>query len=93
MNTRIWRVPPGQALQHRAWEDGFVVFNNLSGDTHLLCEGEMQLLLAVAAQPGDTAAVTARLRASLGLDDQEAGDIPAMLSDLLALSLVEAAPC
>lgn len=88
-----WRVLPGQALHHRAWDDEYVVFNNLSGDTHLLGGGAMQLLLAVAEAPGDAASLAGRLRLTLGLDQQEIDEIPAMLDDLRALSLIERAPC
>lgn len=93
MDNCIWRVSPGQALHHRAWDDEYVVFNNLSGDTHLLDDGAMQLLLAVAAMPADTASLAGRLRDSLGLDEQEIAEIPAMLDGLRALSLIETAPC
>lgn len=93
MNNCTWRVLPGQALQHRAWDDEYVVFNNLSGDTHLLDGGAMQLLLAVAATPGDTASLAAHLHAALGLDEHEIDEIPAMLEELRALALIEAAPC
>lgn len=89
----IWRVLPGQALHHRAWDDEYVVFNNLSGDTHLLDGGAMQLLFTVAATPGNTASLAGRLCDALGLDEQEVAEIPAMLDNLRALSLIEAAAC
>lgn len=89
----IWRVLPGQALHHRSWDDEYLVFNNLSGDTHLLDGGAMQLLLAVAAAPGDTASLGSRLHSALGLDQYELDEIPAMLEQLRALSLIEAVPC
>lgn len=93
MNERIWRAIPGQGLHHREWDDQFIVYNNLSGDTHLLGAGPMQLLRAVAAEPGDAATVAARLRNALGLDQQEVDEIPAMLEDLAALSLIEPVRC
>ena len=93
MDNCSWRALPGQALHHRAWDDEYVVFNNLSGDTHLLDAGAMHMLLAVAATPGDTASLAGRLAAALGLDEQEIQEIPAMLEDLRALSLIERVPC
>lgn len=93
MDKRTWQAVPGQALHHREWDDEFVVYNNLSGDTHLLDGGAMQLLRAVAQQPGDAAAIAARLRLALGLDPQEVGEIPAMLDELAAMSLIEAVAC
>jgi PqqD family protein of HPr-rel-A system len=88
-----WRAVPGQALHHRAWDEEYVVYNNLSGDTHLLDEGTMQLLLAVATAPVDAATLGERLRVALGLDAQEISEIPAMLEGLCALSLIEPVPC
>ncbi|MGZ8287983.1 MAG: HPr-rel-A system PqqD family peptide chaperone [Telluria sp.] len=93
MSTTMWRLLPGQALHHRAWEDEYVVFNNLSGDTHLLDASAMQVLLAVPAAPAAEAAIVAQLRAALGLDDAEAADIPAILGDLQALFLIETVQC
>lgn len=92
MSNRTWRVIPGQALQRRAWDDTYVVFNNLSGDTHLLDAGAMQVLLAVAHAPASEAELAERLRESLQLDAQEVLEIPGMLEDLRALSLIECLP-
>lgn len=91
MNERIWRAIPGQALRHREWNDEFIVYNNLSGDTHLLDGSAMLLLRAVAAEPDTAAALAQRLRGALKLDQQEVDEIPAMLDELAALSLIEAA--
>ncbi|WP_182915685.1 HPr-rel-A system PqqD family peptide chaperone [Massilia cavernae] len=93
MNDRKWRVIPGQALHHYAWDEQYLVFNNLSGDTHLLDAGAMQLLLAVHAAPATGPALASRLCAELQLDDAELLEIPPMLDDLRALSLIELAPC
>ncbi|MBZ2206117.1 HPr-rel-A system PqqD family peptide chaperone [Massilia soli] len=93
MNNCSWRVVPGQALRQRGWDDDYLVFNNLSGDTHLLDGGAMQLLLAVAQSPGSAASLAERLRLALGLDQQEIDEIPAMLDELRALALIEHTPC
>lgn len=42
-----WRLVPGQALLHRGWDGAFVLYNDLSGDTHLLSDEAMTLLLAL----------------------------------------------
>ena len=42
-----WRLVPGQALLHRGWDGAFVLYNDLSGDTHLLTDDAMTLLLAL----------------------------------------------
>lgn len=91
MSSRIWRIIPGQAVRHREWDGEYIVYNNLSGDTHLLDGSAMLLLRAVAAAPGDAAALAERLRGALGLDQQEVEEIPAVLDQLAALSLIEAA--
>ena len=40
-----WRIVPGQALQHRCWDDVAVLYNDLSGATHQLAEPALALLL------------------------------------------------
>ena len=42
-----WRLVPGQALLHRGWDDAFVLYNDLSGDTHLLSGDAMALLVGL----------------------------------------------
>lgn len=41
---RHWRLRPGQRLLHCEWEDEFVVFNDLTGDSHLLDAGGFAIL-------------------------------------------------
>lgn len=93
MNEKIWRVIPFQALHHRAWDDGYVVFNNLSGDTHLLDSGAIELLQALSEAPASETALAARLARQLELDADELREIPGMLADLCTLSLIEQLPC
>jgi hypothetical protein len=50
-----WRVTPGQTLRHRSWAGDSVLFNDISGATHLLTEDTLQLLLALQAQTLDAA--------------------------------------
>lgn len=42
-----WRVLPGQMLLHHGWGDEVVIYNDVSGATHLLDSGTMELLLAL----------------------------------------------
>lgn len=93
MSDHKWRVIPGQALHHYVWDEQYVVFNTLSGDTHLLGAGSMQLLAALADVPSGTAALSARLQAELQLDEQEIGEIPLMLDELYKLALIEPERC
>jgi PqqD family protein of HPr-rel-A system len=97
----IWRLVPGQRLLYRCWDGECVLYNDLSGDTHLLDEFALALLEQVQRAPQ----AATQLAAAFGLDpasDLAAGtDAPHadaavlhdMLADLAALHLVEAIPC
>ncbi len=80
-----WHVLPGQRLQYRQWEQEAVLFNDLSGDTHLLDADALALLLAVRDGAGDVAA----LRAALGAEDEADDVLQALLEQLAAISLIE----
>jgi PqqD family protein of HPr-rel-A system len=73
-----WRLVPGQALLHRGWDGAFVLYNDLSGDTHLLSEEAMDLLLAL--RDGDTTPA-----------ELAAPELADMLATLRQLDLIE--PC
>jgi PqqD family protein of HPr-rel-A system len=60
----IWCLAPGQRLLHRCWEDECVIYNDLSGDTHLLDEFTWELLRLLQAAPQ----TTPTLAEALGLD-------------------------
>lgn len=93
-SSPIWRLAPGQRLVHRCHDGECVLFNDLSGDTHLLDESALDLLQALAAAPQSAAAL-----AAWGADTQEEIDpdslaeLDELLADLAALYLIEAAPC
>ena len=88
----MWRVTPGQALACREWDGEAVLYNDLSGNTHLLDGAALDLLHALRDQPADAATLAARLA-----DHVDAGDddlvslIDDMLSALAGLDLIE--PC
>lgn len=77
-----WRLIPGQLLVHRSWQEETVLFNNLSGDTHLLGADALSLLLALRDAP-------------LTSDELRQADDPdslrALLDRLAGLGLVEQA--
>lgn len=75
----MWRIAEGQALRHYGWDGEFVLYNDVSGDTHVIDAAAMSLLLA--------------LRASPGASSQALCAAPGLLEDLQSLVLVEAAPC
>lgn len=96
-----WRLIPGQLAAYRQWDDEFVVYNNLSGDTHLLGIDAMQVLLDLQRRgPADTgtlAAATSADEAEAGSptdpDNDIAAAIDAILDDLHRLALIEPVTC
>lgn len=71
-----WRVTPGQALRWREWQGEYVLYNDLSGDTHLLGADAIDLLLALRKAPAAESAL---------IDADDAS----LLAQLQALSLIE----
>ncbi|PIL46996.1 hypothetical protein CR105_02310 [Massilia eurypsychrophila] len=88
-----WCLTPGQALRHRQWQGESVLYNDLSGDTHLLSEAGLFLLLALQAGPLTERALLAGVRAEFDADDGEVGDamVAELLDELQALVLIEPA--
>ena len=84
-----WRLARGQQMRHYRWDDEFVLFNNLSGDTHLLGVLAMQLLQALAAGARSETELGATLTQPL----PGATTLPEVLGDLERLMLVERCPC
>lgn len=89
----FWRVTPGQLLTHRGWQDEFVLYNNLSGDTHLIDGDTLALLTQLHQRPADTDALSQELGGDLPAEDRAAlpATLDAILADLERLYLVE--PC
>lgn len=88
----MWRVPPGQALVSRQWDDERVLFNSLSGATHLLGPGEALLLDVLGAGPAATDDLASALAAEFEIDAAELpAELDAMLDTLARLDLIE--PC
>ena len=85
----IWRLAPGQRLQYRCWDGECVLYNDLSGDTHLLDEFALALLEQLRAGPQPAA----QLAAAFELARHEDAVLQTVLDDLAALFLVEALPC
>ena len=91
----MWRLVPGQSLRFRQFDDEFVVYNDLSGDTHLLGDSAAHLLSVLQQGPAASAALLDSLAAAHGAPrdpafDEEAG---AVLTQLSSLFLIEALPC
>jgi PqqD family protein of HPr-rel-A system len=84
-----WRLSPGQQLRRRQWDGECVLYNDLSGDTHLIGADALELLLALHAGPADTGALGRGLLAA-GLAAADDAEVAALLEDLERLALVEA---
>lgn len=99
-SSPIWRLAPGQRLQYRCWDGECVLYNDLSGDTHLLDEFALALLAQLQRAPQ----AATQLAAAFGLDgasdlpqlsehDNGAAMLDDVLADLAALHLVDTCPC
>jgi PqqD family protein of HPr-rel-A system len=86
-----WRVISNEALHFRSWGNEFVVYNSLSGDTHLLGSAAAQLLLNLQAHPSDAASLADSLAPHF--DVAPGSDLPLQIDQLLTelnvLGLVE----
>ena len=92
----MWRVIPGQSLRCRQWDgdEEAVLFNNLSGATHLLGPAALCLLDALRAAPAAEAALADSLRAAFEVDEDELpGQLAELLDSLVRLDLIEPVPC
>jgi PqqD family protein of HPr-rel-A system len=91
----MWRITPGQALRFRQFDDEFVLYNDLSGDTHLLGDSAMHILSELQRAPASGPALAASLAAALECAadpafDAEAG---ALLASLAGFYLIAEDPC
>ncbi len=90
----MWQVVPGQLLAFREWEGEAVLYNDLSGSTHLLDGAAVDLLCALRERPAGGAVLASQLADRFGADADDAGflaEIDEMLAALARLDLVE--PC
>ena len=87
----LWQIICDGALQFRSWNGEFVVYHALSGDTHILEEASMQLLLELQQKPSDVLSLARQLAGKwqCELDDDLVQEIEMALTDMHALSLVE----
>ncbi len=90
----MWQVIPGQSLIARQWDEELVLYNSLSGATHLLGLGAAVLLGVLQEGPASEAALAEALRSafSLGESDVDA-ELPAVLDRLAKLELIQPCPC
>ncbi len=86
----MWRTSSDQVLHYRAWEDEVIVYNALSGDTHLLGLAAAQTLSTLQKLPVNIQDLVQKL-ASLWQaepDEQMQQEVAEILADLTSLSLI-----
>lgn len=93
-----WRVRAGQTLERREWDGEAVLFNDLTGATHLLSSTALWMLEQLCAAPADAAGLARALQVELTADGGEAeadavepAEVAALLHDLHQMHLIE--PC
>lgn len=50
-----WQAISSQAMHLRSWDDEYIVYNSLSGDTHLLGVAAGHILMQLQRAPSDEA--------------------------------------
>ena len=89
-----WRLIDGQVLRYRVWDDEAVLYNDLSGATHLLGPAALCVLEALRSGPAPATALASRLLDEFEIDDATIGaELAALLDELSGLSLIESCPC
>ncbi len=94
-SDRTWKLS-GTPLRVREFPDGSLVYNTLSGDTHLLARVQWAVVDALRAGPCRASGILEQIKPRLGLAGVEAfevGDGPfeQCLATLSALELIEPA--
>lgn len=86
----MWRLIPGQRLVCRRWDDEAVLFNDLSGATHLLGLSAICVLDFLRTGPAHESALIAALgRQFEAGEDELALEAGNTLAELQKLDLVE----
>lgn len=86
--TALWRLMPGLDLRYRTWDnEAYVLYNNLTGDTHLADAAAIEVLELLHGMP----AATQALAHALGLDDipDNVEQLTALLAELQGQALIE----
>ena len=86
-----WRLIGNDALQFRSWNDECVVYNTLSGDTHILETRAAEILFALQQGPLDMLSLAQLLAGKWQCETDQTflDELETALSDMHALSLVE----
>ena len=98
--SETWSLRLGQTLQHRQWDGEYVLYNDLSGDTHLLTDAAIVLLQALQARPATRAALAKALATEFDADDGDGvepldfeAEAASLLEHMKRLFLVDCSAC
>lgn len=90
----MWRVISGQSLVYRCWDDEAVLYNDLSGATHLIGPVAICLLEALRAGPAPASDLASAVLAEFEIEaDPLAAELETLLGELSGLGLIEPCPC
>ena len=92
----VWRVSSDSDLSWRCWDGEYVVFNPVTGNTHLLDVASGHVLMSLLAGPTELGRIRDQLAGFLEVeaDDRLAAAVSEILSRLEDLDLIEAVePC
>jgi PqqD family protein of HPr-rel-A system len=89
----LWQIAAETSLYLRVWNDEMVVYNSLSGDTHLLGVDAAQILLKLQQEAVNTSTLTEQLATYFPAKtvEESAQHVEQLLSQLNVLALIE--PC
>lgn len=88
-----WKIAPATSLHFKHWDEELVVFNSISGNTHLLGSDATYVLLKLQQAPANIAMLIEHLSIELQTDANEAfkKQIEQVVSQLCNLDLIEPA--
>lgn len=87
----MWQVISPHALHFRSWGGEFVIYNGLSGDTHLLGPAAAHILSKLQQTPKTSNALALSLAPAMQVEMNEefVSEIDQLLSQLVKLALIE----
>ena len=88
-----WRLAEGCRLHWKVWDDEFAIFDEGSGDTHLLDPLAAEVLKVLEESPGEISGLARRIVARLDLapDSDLTERVRELVERFVALGLVEPA--
>ena len=86
-----WKLKSEHSLQLRCWGDECVVYNDLSGDTHLVGSVGAQILHILQRSPSDSALLNKSIASFLNteINDELILQLEQILMDFDKLALIE----